>query len=86
MPEDGKRSARRLDPTGEHLATLMLPPHVCSEAVSVLLQSPGEGIAVMLCAIERIVRDRVKPADFEFTIGAVAGALQILAARQRETT
>ena len=40
----------------------------------------------MLCAIERIVRDRVKPADFEFTIGAVARALQILAARQRETT
>ena len=30
----------------------------------------------MLCAIERMVRDRVKPADFEFTIGAVAGALQ----------
>ena len=64
----------------------MLPPHVCSEAVSVLFQSPGKGIAVMLCAIERIVRDRVKPADFEFTIGAVAGALQILAARQREIT
>ena len=64
----------------------MLPPHVCSEAVSVLLQSPGEGIAVMLCAIERIVRDRVKPADFEFTIGAVAGLAEILAARQRETT
>ena len=40
----------------------------------------------MLCAIERIVGDRVKPGDFEFTIGAVAGALQILAARQRETT
>ena len=48
--------------------------------------SPGEGIAVMLCAIERIIRERVKPADFEFTIGAVAGALQILAARQREIT
>ena len=46
--------------------------------------SPGESIAIMLCAIERIVRDHVAPNELDFTIGACAGALQLLAARQQK--
>jgi hypothetical protein len=40
--------------------------------------SPGESIAIMLCAIERIVRGHVAPNAPDFTIGACAGALQLL--------
>ena len=46
--------------------------------------SSGESIVIMLCAIERIVRDHVAPNELDFTIGACAGALQLLAARQQK--